>query len=370
MIRALAILSGVPADLGSRFARLRWQRAVRAERAVEWAPDAMAAAAVGGADVWFVVADPSAVPLDGSRSPALEPAPGRILAATAAGPMDPPVAHTLRELEAARPGPAAREDGLAPVAIGFRAADFPPEPRETVKSYIYRLLKDSAVLATDARFQAVSLGDPSERERPELTRRLPPGVQRILDAGCGAGVGIAGAKARNPGWTVTGIEKDPRLAARARAQCDRVLEGDLARVLPALGSAGERFDAIVFADVLEHVEDPIAALAMGRRVAAPGARLLVSVPNVGHLSIVRDLVHGRFDPVPAGLTDAGHLRWFTRAFLEEALCESGWSVDAIEGEAGAPPPRAEEFLALAEAWPDCDLQSLLTYQWVATAHPA
>jgi SAM-dependent methyltransferase len=160
------------------------------------------------------------------------------------------------------------------------------------------------------------------------------------------------------------------LASLARRRCDRVLEGDLGRVLADLDRAGERFDALVFADVLEHVEDPVAALALGRRVAAPGARLVLSVPNVGHLSIVRDLVLGRFDPVPAGLTDAGHLRWFTRAFLEEAVAESGWRLDAIESEPGAPPPAAEEFLALAAAWPDADRESLSAYQWVATARSA
>jgi hypothetical protein len=126
----------------------------------------------------------------------------------------------------------------------------------------------------------------------------------------------------------------------------------------------------VYADVLEHLEDPVSALVLGRRLAAPGARLLVSVPNVAHLSIARDLVLGRFDPVPAGLTDASHLRWFTRQVLAEALLESGWQVDAIEGEPGAPPPHAEEFLALAAAWPDADRESLLTYQWIATARPA
>jgi hypothetical protein len=94
------------------------------------------------------------------------------------------------------------------------------------------------------------------------------------------------------------------------------------------------------------------------------------VPNVGHLSVVRDLVLGRFDPVPAGLTDAGHLRWFTRAFLEEALAESGWQAEAIESERGAPPFAVGEFLALAAAWPDADRESLSTYQWVATARPA
>jgi SAM-dependent methyltransferase len=364
LIRALAFLSDAPADLGSRFARLRWRRALCAERVVEWAPGAMAAPAVVTADAWFVVADLTAIPLSGERGSALAPAPGRILIAQAAGA---PVAHTLRELETARPGPTAPEDGRATVAIGFGAADFSPGPSETIKLYIERLLSLSSAHATDPAFRAVSLGDPSERERAELTRRLPAGSLRVLDAGCGAGMGIAGARGRNPGWKVTGVEKDPRLAAMARERCDRVLEGDLAEILPALESAGERFDAIVFADVLEHLEDPVAALMMGRRVAAPGGRLLVSVPNVGHLSIVRDLVLGRFDPVPAGLTDAGHLRWFTRAFLAEALSESGWLVDALESEAGAPPSGAEDFLALASAWPDCDRESLLTYQWIATA---
>jgi SAM-dependent methyltransferase len=367
LTRALAFLSDAPPDLGSRFARLRWRRAVGAERSVEWAPKALAATSVRGADVWFVVADPSALPLAGARTPALEPPAGRVLIA---GTPDLPVAHTLRELEASSKGPTRREPGGPCAAIAFRTADFPPESTETIKQYIKRLLSLATAWDSDPVFQAVALADPSEQERSELTRRLPSGSLRILDVGCGAGAGIAAANARNPAWKVTGIEKDPRLASLARQRCDRVLDGDLGRVLAELDRAGERFDALVFADVLEHVEDPFGALALGRRVAAPEATLLVSVPNVGHLSIVRDLVLGRFDPVPAGLTDAGHLRWFTRAFLEQALSESGWRAETIESEPGAPPPDAEDFFALAATWPDCDRESLATYQWIATARPA
>ena len=124
---------------------------------------------------------------------------------------------------------------------------------------------------------------------------------------------------------------------------------------------------MVFADVLEHLDDPVAALAAGRRLAAAGATLLVSVPNAGHLSVARDLLAGRFDPVPAGLCDAGHLRWFTRFFLADAILEAGWSQACLEGEPGAPPPEPDPFLALASAWSDCDRESLLTYQWIATA---
>ena len=360
-------MTGAAPELGTRFARLRWRRAFGAARSVDWDPDGSAAAAVAGADVWFVVADLSAVPIVREAAAALDPPAGRVLATVAP---DLPVVHTLRELEAA--GRVARTGvgNRRSAAIGFRVADFAPRPSETIKEYIYRLHSEPTPHQANPAVWALVLGDPSDEERPELTRRLPPGTSRILDVGCGAGAGIAAAKARNPAWTVTGIEKDPRLASLARQRCDRVLEGDLARVMADLEKAGEQFDALVFADVLEHVEDPIAALALGRRVAAPGSRLVVSVPNVGHLSVVRDLVLGRFDPVPAGLTDAGHLRWFTRAFLADALAESGWRAEAIESEPGAAPPDAEEFLALAATWPDCDRESLLTYQWVATARPA
>jgi SAM-dependent methyltransferase len=157
-------------------------------------------------------------------------------------------------------------------------------------------------------------------------------------------------------------------AARARETggYERVLEGDIERVLPALASEGERFDAVVFADVLEHFENPVEILAAACPVARKGGLVLVSVPNAGHLSVVRDLLLGRHDPVPAGLCDAGHLRWFSKAFLAEAIEEAGWSLEKIEGIPGAPPPDAEAFLSLAKSWPEADLESLATYQWIAT----
>ena len=214
---------------------------------------------------------------------------------------------------------------------------------------------------------AVRLEERSNRERPELTRRLPSGRLRILDVGCGAGAGIADGKARHPDWLVTGIERDPDLAAEARRRCDRLLEGDLNEALPELIASGERFDAIVLGDVLEHLDDPFRALGLCRSLAVPGTRLLVSVPNAGHLSVVRDLLMGRFDPVPAGLCDAGHVRWFTRASLAEALEATRWRVDRISGEPGAPPPDADALRALAATWPGADGESLGVYQWIAEA---
>jgi SAM-dependent methyltransferase len=165
------------------------------------------------------------------------------------------------------------------------------------------------------------------------------------------------------------VERDPLRAGRARQTggYERVLEGDIAGVLPALAAEGARFDALVFADVLEHLEDPVEIMAAARAVVDEGGMMLVSVPNVAHLSVARDLVLGRHDPVPAGLCDSGHLRWFSKSFLAEAIEEAGWKLERIDGIPGAPPPDVEPFLALARTWPEADVESLLTYQWIATA---
>lgn len=362
MTLALAFLRGRRGlDYGARLERLRWRRAAGVRDSAEWAPRGGAREALAGSDVWMVVTDSSALPIFRG---APVPSPGRVLAAAWAVPSGGAV-HTLRELEAARCSVSAAPD--RPAALVLRREDFPAAPSETIEGFLERLSRPDAPLDSAAGFAAVRFEEPSVRERAELTRRLPDGPLRIVDAGCGSGGGIALARSRHPDWKVTGIERDPELAARARSRCDRVIDGDLREVLPELEREGERFDAIVFADVLEHLEDPVSALDAARRLASPGARLLVSVPNVGHLSIVRDLVAGRFDPIPAGLTDAGHLRWFTRSFLAETIAEAGWTLASLESEPGAPAAAPGELLALADAWPEADRESLLTYQWIAIA---
>jgi SAM-dependent methyltransferase len=346
LTRGLAFLeSARPAGDGylTRLARLRWARATRAERVAEWRQDDSAADALAGADSWVFVSDPAALPAQAGDTAAV---------------------HTLRELEAAPQAPRDAPRPASPAARSFRTAGFPALPSETIENYIRRLL-NAGPPEVEA-VAALAVVDASERERSEVAERLPAGPARILDVGCGAG-GLALARARRPAWRLTGVERDPLRAARAGTRYDRVVEGEAAEVLTRLEASGERFDAFVFADVLEHLEDPVGALASARRLADPGARLVAVVPNVGHLSIVRDLLLGRHDPVPAGLCDAGHLRWFTRASLAENLEEAGWSVDSLEGMTGAPPPDPEGFLELVREWPDADRESLATYQWIATA---
>ncbi len=355
---------------------------MRADREVEIDLAASAGETFGSApegETWWLVREPASIPVAaGGAKNAGAPAPpfpppknGETLpvARLALEASDGEAVHTLRELESAvfeRPAPG------RPPAVMFRPQAVPALAGETVGAYFDRVTARSAgqgsrLDGSGTPFGAVVLEDPSELERPELSSRVPSGCRRLLDAGCGGGATSAALRGRHPGLAVTGLEKDPNAAARARTRLDRVLEGDVASLLRDLASAGERFDAFLFGDVLEHLSDPVAALDAARAAAESGAVLVASVPNAGHLSVVRDLVLGRFDAVPAGLLDAGHLRWFTAGFLTEALEEAGWAVNSLEGLTGAPPPDPEPFLSALGDWPGMDRVSLSTYQWVAVA---
>src|SRR5438128_8161160 len=96
---------------------------------------------------------------------------------------------------------------------------------------------------------------------------------RLLDAGCGAGG--ASVLAAGRGAQVNGLDAAEALLAIARA---RVPDGDFRLGdLEALPYADGTFDAILAADVLQYVADPVAALRELRRVCAPGGRVVPAI---------------------------------------------------------------------------------------------
>jgi SAM-dependent methyltransferase len=201
--------------------------------------------------------------------------------------------------------------------------------------------------------------------RAEILERIPPGVQRLLDVGCGGGETAAEAKRLHRGLTAEGVDRDGGPRDFARRELDAFHAGEALAVLGALAARGATFDVLLFADVLEHCEDPFVVLEAGRRLCAPGATLIVSVPNAAAAPIVEDLVTGRFDPVGAGPEDAGHLRWFTRRSLRELLEESGFLPASVEG---MPLPRDGGFSGrLAGAGLAFDAFELSSVQWIAVA---
>jgi SAM-dependent methyltransferase len=98
-----------------------------------------------------------------------------------------------------------------------------------------------------------------------------PGT-RVLDAGCGAGG--ASVRAARRGAHVNGLDAAEALLAIAR---QRVRDGDFRAADPeALPYPTGTFDAILVADVLPYVADPVAVLRELRRVCNWLGRLVVA----------------------------------------------------------------------------------------------
>ena len=138
--------------------------------------------------------------------------------------------------------------------------------------------------------------------------------RRLLDVG--AADGFLARRFAERDWQVTGIERDERQAALARPHCRSVVVADLNRVIPELD---ERFDVIVYGDVLEHLLEPERVLRSLNRYLAEGGFIIVSVPNVAHLWVRLMLLSGRFDYMDRGILDRTHTRFFTLKTFRELL---------------------------------------------------
>jgi SAM-dependent methyltransferase len=181
--------------------------------------------------------------------------------------------------------------------------------------------------------------------RTDLLARIAPDAKSILEFGCGEAPLGAALKQRQK-CRVVGIEIDPRAAAVAKKRIDDVYCGD-AREIVAL--IREKFDWIIGGDIVEHIDEPWSFLSDLRKVAAPGGRLLLSIPNIAHAAVVSDLIRGRFDYVYMGLTCVGHLRFFTKRTIEEMLSIAGWTVVEIAPQESVVTRGREELLAALAA---------------------
>jgi SAM-dependent methyltransferase len=89
------------------------------------------------------------------------------------------------------------------------------------------------------------------------------------------------------------------------------------------------FDHIIFADVLEHLLDPIEALGKSVSLLKEDGSVLVSIPNMAHSSIIIDLLKNKLEYKNYGLLDKTHIKFFTYYSLVDML-ESCSLIPVIE----------------------------------------
>lgn len=158
---------------------------------------------------------------------------------------------------------------------------------------------------------------------------VPRGA-RVIDVGCGTGA-LSVLLRDNRAASVVGVEPDQDRAALAAERGIEVHASTLASLTPE--SLGQ-FDVAIYADVLEHLPDPLTELKTVAPFVKSDGIVIVSVPNVAHWSVRFDLLRGRFRYARFGIMDATHLRWFTEETIRQVMDQAGLDVVSVQQTAG------------------------------------
>jgi 2-polyprenyl-3-methyl-5-hydroxy-6-metoxy-1,4-benzoquinol methylase len=188
--------------------------------------------------------------------------------------------------------------------------------------------------------------------RRELLLRVGPGAS-VLDIGCWAGwAGAFLVEERNV--TVDGVEPDLEMGSVAARTYRTVVPSTIEEALADLtADPDRRYDHLLFLDVLEHMRDPAPVLRDARALIKPGGSVLVSLPNVAHWSVRKELALGRWRYSDSGILDRTHLRFYTVDSARELLTESGWRIAWESFAVGQPPllHLPDRWLQRLESWP-------------------
>ncbi len=181
----------------------------------------------------------------------------------------------------------------------------------------------------------------SHRILIDLITRYSDGAITLLDLG--AAGGELGEALRRRFKRTIGFEFDVDRLADLRTRFDQAVIADLETVrrLPS------RADAIVLADILEHLRDPSKLLACVRRSLSPAGHVFISVPNIANITVRIGLMFGIFEYRERGILDSSHLRFYTMRSIKREIEGAGFRIVAIRG-SSVPirliVPRAPEFL--------------------------
>ncbi len=177
----------------------------------------------------------------------------------------------------------------------------------------------------------------AENSAAYLIAGLPPGAD-ILDVGCGPGTITAGLAALTAPGRVVGVDASADVLAEAQAAAERhgvtnvsFETGDVNRLAFGAGS----FDVVHAHQLLQHVSDPVAALAEMRRVCRAGGVVAARDSDYGGMIWYPDhddlaewlILYRRVARAIGGEPDAGRrlLSWARAAgFIRVEASASAW----------------------------------------------
>jgi len=192
-------------------------------------------------------------------------------------------------------------------------------------------------------------------EPPVVTKRLMEitaefskyrQTNRLLDVGCGSGLLLEAA--RENGWDVQGVDVSISSVEHVRSLGFEVHHGELKDIQ----LAGEQFDVITAAEIVEHLFDPVAVLKEAYRLLRPGGLLWLTTPHANSLAARVMKLEWRIVCPPE------HLQLFSVKGLRTALRQAGFQNVRMETTGVNPAELWQGFNKQVEQTPQKNFEAL------------
>jgi len=168
-----------------------------------------------------------------------------------------------------------------------------------------------------------------ENSREEVLHFIPSDAKIILEVGLGYGNFAALLKSKR-NIEIWGIEIDPKSAMEARKKVDVLIEKPFEDAVEELPH--DKFDVVVFNDVLEHLIDPFEVLRTAKSLLKLNGFVIASIPNVRYWGNIKHLLKKKdWKYEQSGIRDYTHIRFFTKLSMTRMFEQTGYFIKSITG---------------------------------------
>lgn len=151
----------------------------------------------------------------------------------------------------------------------------------------------------------------------------------VLDVGCSTGY-YARLLIDDKSCIVDGIEIDKEDRAEAKKILRDVYDIDLDRNDWPKNLLSKKYDIIFLGDVIEHVKDASFVLTKLKALLKDNGFIIISTPNIAHITARLELLGGNFEYEKTGILDATHLKYFTLNSLTNLVENTGFQVKEVD----------------------------------------
>lgn len=150
-------------------------------------------------------------------------------------------------------------------------------------------------------------------------------AQTVLELGPGPG-SLTKILVKELGCKVTAVELDESVTDRLSEYCEQVVIADLNDGKWSDNVSSNLYDAVLAADVLEHLYAPDVVLKKMSNLIHDDGSIIVSLPHIAHCVIHACLIDEDFEYREWGLLDKTHIRFFGLKNMQSLFSNAGLKI--------------------------------------------